>query len=251
MENFEVFLENKEFVDFIPISFGYAACKPNQTLDLSARRYTLIHYVVSGKGTLELGGNLFRVNPGEIFIIPKHTVNHYQADAHDPWTYMWIAFTGKLSADFSQLPPIMIFQSNLFYDMMKVKKINIMREEFVTSKLFELYRFLFSKDASPNYVSAVQNFIDYNYMRADLSIENIAHSLNLNRSYLTRLFKKTIGISIQDYLIQVRMQHATTLLQTGTSVQNTAYLVGYTDVFNFSKMFKKKFGVAPKIYVTK
>jgi AraC-like DNA-binding protein len=78
-----------------------------------------------------------------------------------------------------------------------------------------------------------------------IRIEDIAKQLNLDRRYLTRLFKEKTGQSIQEYLIQVRLEEAVQCLQNGYSVSDTAILCGYEDVSNFSKMFKKRYGISP------
>ena len=78
-----------------------------------------------------------------------------------------------------------------------------------------------------------------------IRIDDIAKQLNLDRRYLTRLFKEKTGQSIQEYLIQVRLEEAAHCLQSGYSVNDTATLCGYEDVSNFSKMFKKRYGISP------
>ena len=50
---------------------------------------------------------------------------------------------------------------------------------------------------------------------------------------------------MQEYLINTRLNHAHSLLNTGYSVSEAAELSGYGDVLNFSKMIKKKFGKSP------
>ncbi len=69
-----------------------------------------------------------------------------------------------------------------------------------------------------------------------------------DRSYLSRLFKKRYGVSVQDFLVDVRLSKAAEFLRKGNNVSISAKLVGYEDVFNFSKMFKKKYGMSPKEY---
>lgn len=245
MEDFEIVIENKLFHDLNPIGFGYSICVPNQHLNLSSREYCLIHYVVSGKGTLKINDTVYHVKKNQIFTIPAHVPNHYQADAEDPWSYIWIGFTGELSQHFSTLAPTMNFHSNLFFEMTHVRKLTSMQEEFLVAKLFDLYRTLFSTETSPNYINAVQNYIDCNYMQPNISIESIASSLNLNRSYLTRLFKRNTNMNIQYYLMKTRMESAMRLLKNGCSVHDTARQVGYVDPFNFSKAFKRFYGTSP------
>jgi AraC family transcriptional regulator of arabinose operon len=188
------------------------------------------------------------VKKNQIFTIPAHVPNNYQADAEEPWSFIWIGFTGELTQHFSTLPPVMKFHSNLFFEMTHVQKLTSMQEEFLVGKLFDLYRTLFSTETSPNYINAVQNYINFNYMQPDISIESIATSLNLNRSYLTRLFKRSTNMSIQYYLIKTRMEYAIRLLKSGCSVHDTARQVGYVDPFNFSKAFKHFYGISPSCY---
>ena len=78
-----------------------------------------------------------------------------------------------------------------------------------------------------------------------LRVESIAQMVNLDRRYLSRIFKERVGCSIQEYIIEVRMEQAKHSLEKGTTVAQTARLCGYDDVCNFSKMFKKRFSVSP------
>ena len=71
--------------------------------------------------------------------------------------------------------------------------------------------------------------------------------VSLDQRYLTRLFKAKKGISLQQYIIDTKMKKAAILIKD-FSVADTAKMVGYDDVFNFSKMFKKNIGVSPLKY---
>ena len=119
-------------------------------------------------------------------------------------------------------------------------------EHRIASLLFQLYAKLFEeKTDKNNYVSQVQGRIHASYMEP-LRVEEIADRLNLNRRYLSRLFKQNTGKSIQEYLIAVRMEEARQRLEEGHSVAASARLCGYEDVGNFSKMFKQYFGSSPQ-----
>ena len=77
------------------------------------------------------------------------------------------------------------------------------------------------------------------------SAEDIAEMFNYERSYLHRLFKERYGMTVKQYMTEVRMRQAKRLLKAGHSVIETAYQTGYGNEFNFSKAFKKFFGVPP------
>ena len=76
-------------------------------------------------------------------------------------------------------------------------------------------------------------------------MEEISEKMNLDRRYLSRLFKEKTGQTIQEYLISVRMEAAKKQLARGASVAEAAQLCGYDDACNFSKMFKRLFGISP------
>ena len=66
------------------------------------------------------------------------------------------------------------------------------------------------------------------------------------------MFKKTIGCSPQEYLVEFRMEKAKNLLKnTDMPINAVAAAVGYQDQLAFSKIFKQNFTVSPKEYAAK
>ena len=82
-------------------------------------------------------------------------------------------------------------------------------------------------------------------------VEDIAESLNINRRYLSRIFKEKKGITIQQYIINYKIKKACEFISKGFKVNETAAMVGYEDTFTFSKIFKKNTGFSPTEYATK
>ena len=92
------------------------------------------------------------------------------------------------------------------------------------------------------------DFIRANYTNS-VSIEGIARILGIDRRYLCRIFSKKYGCPPKDYLVRIRLQRAAELLQNkGSSVREAARAVGYEDMYTFSKIFKKKYGLSPMQY---
>jgi AraC-like DNA-binding protein len=85
-------------------------------------------------------------------------------------------------------------------------------------------------------------------MYPDFSVEEVARELRIDRHYLARLFKERYGVTMQGYLIDTRIRRAAELLCGGHSATESAFLCGYTDFSNFSKMFRRRFGVSPGRY---
>ncbi|XID92985.1 helix-turn-helix domain-containing protein [Paenibacillaceae bacterium WGS1546] len=84
-----------------------------------------------------------------------------------------------------------------------------------------------------------------NYMH-DISLEEIAKRSGYTPSYIIRLFKEMTNLTPLQYLYELRMDAATSYLQsTPMSVQKIAETVGFPNIHYFSRMFKKKFGESP------
>ncbi len=97
-------------------------------------------------------------------------------------------------------------------------------------------------------VSYVQRFIDENYAKP-LNTEAIVENLYLSSSYVRRLFKSHMGISIMDYVERVRMDHAARLLgQLQYKISEIGALIGYENPSYFNLVFKKYFGLTPGEY---
>lgn len=98
------------------------------------------------------------------------------------------------------------------------------------------------------YVELAVEYIKY-YYKDGINVSDIAGHLGISRAYLNSAFQKELGISIQKFLIDYRMYKAANLLvSTPDTIKEISGAIGYEDQLNFSKAFKKKFGISPKNY---
>lgn len=85
----------------------------------------------------------------------------------------------------------------------------------------------------------------------DLSRADIAEAIYLNPEYLSRLFKRETGASLNDYIVTEKMRAAQSLLgDTNIPVSIIASKVGYSNFSYFSQVFKKYTGLSPVEYRT-
>ncbi len=94
----------------------------------------------------------------------------------------------------------------------------------------------------------VKKSIAYLNKNASLQISRwqLAAAVNISEDYLTRIFRKEIGISPWDYLNRYRIQLASKMLtQTGASVNEIARDIGFQDQAYFCRVFKKIKGFPP------
>lgn len=80
-----------------------------------------------------------------------------------------------------------------------------------------------------------------------ISLDQIAETMYLSPFYISRIFKSETGDTPIRHLINIRLERAKELLENGWngSIQEVAAEVGYDDAYHFSKLFKKRYGVAP------
>lgn len=101
-------------------------------------------------------------------------------------------------------------------------------------------------------VETIMNFIAVNIDNSELSRKDIAKHVFLNEDYLSRLFKKEVGIPLSNYIMEERIKLAKDLLRrTDLSVSDVATSVGYSNFSHFTKIFKKQIGVNPKEFRSK
>lgn len=85
----------------------------------------------------------------------------------------------------------------------------------------------------------------------DFSISKMANKLHFTPTYLSKLFKKEVGMSMQLYILNLRLEFAADLLLgCSLSINEIATASGFNTTSYFIKQFKKKYGVTPRKYVS-
>lgn len=240
------FMADKGLSDYSPKVFGYEYCRPGYGFGPNARPYYLIHYVVSGKGTLWARGQEYKISENQAFLIKPNELSRYQADEECPWHYIWVGFTGTKAQDFEKLPsPVIDVETELFLQMMHIEYLNSTQEEFIAGKMMLYHSLIFDFLKKPDHVSRAMNYIDASYNTSECTVENVAKKINLEKHYLARIFKQKTGKSVKDYILEKRMKNAEILLKNGYDIKTVSQLSGYSDQFAFSKAFKKTIGISP------
>jgi AraC-like DNA-binding protein len=99
-------------------------------------------------------------------------------------------------------------------------------------------------------VNRVRGYLDNHYDQP-LCLAELGDLVGMSPKHLSRCFSCNYGVSPMNYLITRRLEQAKLLLTSGLKVSEVAAMVGYTDPFYFSRLFKKRFGLAPRALRTK
>jgi YesN/AraC family two-component response regulator len=94
-------------------------------------------------------------------------------------------------------------------------------------------------------IERVREFLERNYHKR-VSLDDVADLVCLSPKYLSRLFKEKTGEGFNEYRIGVKMEKAGEILrETGLTVNEVSYRLGYRNMESFIRMFKKVKGLTP------
>lgn len=98
-------------------------------------------------------------------------------------------------------------------------------------------------------VTKAKQYIDKNYFKEELSLEEVSNEIKVSPAYLSRVLKQETGLSFIDYLTQVRVKTAIQLMSDPSmKIYEIAEKVGYNSQHYFSTAFKRVLGVSPVEY---
>ncbi len=229
----------------------------------------ILIYCQKGAGSLQIDKTLFNIHPGQLLIIPPDTPHIYQADSADPWSILWIQFTGEQTQSLLNTLGVTVCKPLLY-----VPDTQLMCDAFedvyaclnyhysdagllaMTSELMRLFSKIklhqgFAKpqrQSAENRVAATQDYME-RHLDTLLTLEQMAAHSGQSVSYYSKLFKERTSQSPMAWFIQLKIRKACELLdQTELTVGEIATELGYNDPYYFSRIFKKVQGCSPAAY---
>lgn len=227
--------------------------------------YNTLYFIISGKGYFDS----IPIGAGDGFAVRKNCTAEYAPDKTEPWTYCLIGFDGK-AAD-GLLDAAGLGGNKCTFSLKDNARIaELIRSALdfnygktdvgmhLDSVLLEIFACLIAEKPdrfANDTVSVMENrvksgieFINENF-REKNCIDMLAKAENVNKRYMSRLFRRFSDLSPQGHLIRARIEEAKRLLRsTSLSVSDIGASVGYDDVMQFSKIFKKHTGLSPTAY---
>ena len=255
-------------IDIMIYNTGYEECDPGHSYGPAVRKSYMIHYVTEGKGIFTTNGKTYQLKKGDAFLMCPGEQIYYEADKKNPWCYAWIGMQGVKVESYLRKTafansPIIHYskddQLSLLY--IKLQKAyssdSRSRELLVNSVLYEILHFLINSvpneksDKDHNEKIYLNKIISYCAINIDkqIKVSELAQYLGLDRSYLTRLFKSEMKISLKDYILKTKIDEANDLLKnTDLPINVISRSVGFDDPLYFSRIYKEKQKISPKNY---
>ncbi|MDD2971288.1 MAG: AraC family transcriptional regulator [Lachnospiraceae bacterium] len=227
----------------------------------------LILYTVSGRGLLTYHGMTYQLKPNQCFFIPCMEHHRYQAALHTKWDFYFLHFNGMNTESYYEqyrqdhFQILTLEHGYVFANIMQsiadlYQKRNPLSETLINFHITDLLTKLviassqhqMPRLAFPDYLKRVVNYIELHY-REPLSLDDLASIENISKFHLSREFKYYIGVTPNEYIINMRLSHAKELLKYSTTpVGEIAALCGISNVSHFINLFKARESRTPLAY---
>ncbi len=266
-----VFFFNRSNTEEVVIdTIGYNDFKTFPPLRFIRRQtfYTL-HYVHSGTGCLFYNDKNYEVGPGQFFFLPPNEDFMYYPYDNDPWQYYFMELHGyKVAELFKEMG---FSQNNAVVKAKRPHRINeiltelfqclINKTELYYKSLSSLYAVaseLIGKENSSDkgsdeeITNKIKRLIQVNYYNPEFKIGTISSALHVSHSYIYKIFRKNTGISLSNFLLETRLEHAAELAKIGNiRIKEICERTGFSDEAHFMKIFKKRYGCTVRDYKKK
>jgi len=287
MLNYRKYVTNNDFDkkwDFCINTVGSASVAPNQSypnnrahpadhvLTWDKGRVLDGYYIIfisRGKGMLEMENSPnVELKAGICFFLFPGVWHRYKPDARHGWEEYWVGFKGQYPESLvkngvlcPQKPFVEVGLNesllSLFHSLIKTtshadpgyQQIAVgitlqMLGLIMTASKYEQP----SLDPELRLISKAK-FILQETIDNPLNLEEVVKELPMGYSKFRKVFKQVCGISPNQYHLNLRLDKAKELLtSTNLTVNEIAIQTGFESIFYFSKLFKRKNGVSPKIY---
>jgi len=237
--------------------------------------YMLI-YFKSGEVVIKIEGRTYKIHTGDIVILNPTEIFRFSVDDTIPHERLTVTIYESMFDAFGGV------QSELFFPFYnrekgegnvipaeKVQKmgLNLYLEQIIkqaesTNQTAPLMIFckiaeLLSSMGELSHTEQKENQIPLNpivesvleylniHFKEDLSVSSVAEKFNIDKSYLSHLFKEHTGVSLWTYVIYRRIQVFNTMLLQGGTAEENCYKVGFQNYSNFYRLYKKHMGISP------
>lgn len=227
----------------------------------------LIIYTVSGKGHLEYEGQTYTLTAGQCFYINCEEHHLYRTDEHEDWEILWIHFNGRNALGYYKE-----FTANGFHiidcqdraymeqtlreiisrhqkkDSTTEPYVSHLIDGLITSLLIQTSAGYTADFTLPNFIKEIAREMDKDF-RNKLTLDYFEKKHHRSRFHISKEFKRYMGITVNEYLINTRISHAKELLKyTELPVSEITFEVGMNNVTHFINLFKSREEMTPLAY---
>ncbi len=222
-------------------------------------------FVISGRACYYVNGEKYEAEAGDLVYVPENSTReaHTYADSpmHAyPFNFQWAKPHNDVHLPFGVVTKKLITREILDY-IQEFKHVWMGKQPFYPIQaraIFELILhrllsnyYLLSNPVMDPRIKKITTYIEEHYS-SDISISQLAETVNLHPVYMGKLFKECTGSTCKEYLNRIRINNAEMMLSSGDfTVSETAERCGFRDISYFSNMFKLLKGYPPSAVLRK
>ncbi|WP_125604962.1 AraC family transcriptional regulator [Lapidilactobacillus bayanensis] len=223
--------------------------------------YPYYHWLqtTSGQGVITINKQNILLPTNTGLLLAPYVAHQYRAVSNEKWFTQYLTFSGQ-EASHLVLPTGVNYQifNNLALDLEQAFKPTISTSSDPIELSVSLYRFLLylkqhsqltehTPTANTSVINRVRQYLDTNYQQP-LTNEQLANLAGFSIQHLIRLFKSMYGITPLQYLNDLRLRNAKTLLasQPQLSIDQIAIRTGFTSASYFIAQFHNNTTMTPK-----
>ena len=227
--------------------------------------YYAIEWVAEGSGDLQLDSRNYSLSPGSMFAYGPTTPHRIRNSQTHRMRKYFVDFTGadaEAMLDEAGLlsgKPIRITRMHevieLFYSMDREARGDGQLVEEICDQLLNLMFLKIRQRGVPYGAGVPRAYATYEKIRTHIeenfvtlqTVQEVAKACEITPIHLSRLFRRFAGTGAYQYLLRKKMELATQwLTQDRLLVKEVARRLGFADAFQFSRAFKRVYGVSPR-----
>lgn len=223
---------------------------------------TRVEYVISGKGIINSKGISCIVQGGDTYILHQGDTHNYYSDSQNPMDKIWFNLKGVLVKEIIQIYKLNntilfpgIDSSEWIKRIHRICEENAdpyMIQQKASGAFCEFIHFLSMQQAkiqnSQDVLDDLRSYLDL-HIHDNVSIEDLCKISQKSPNHTIRLFKQKFGITPYQYVLQLKLRVARTLLRSGDiSVERIAEKLNFCNAGHFSAVFYKHMGMRPSEY---
>ncbi|MDR1419133.1 MAG: AraC family transcriptional regulator [Treponema sp.] len=223
-----------------------------------------IVYITEGEGSFWADGREYAVKPGSVMLVLPGVRHRYKPLLETGWHEYWVGFMGDyftrmlregfLSRDKVFFNPglqnYIVSRFNLVFDEIRMQR--PLYQFKACTEILALIADILTRErriGQPGYYQKVvekAKYIMEKNLENTLSLPDISDELGISSSRFTEIFKTSTSMTPYQYYIQIKIHKAEEFLEKeDITVKEVALRLGFEDQYYFSRLFKRKTGIAP------
>lgn len=250
-----------------PESVGWYSNEPNHEVERKAGLWTTysLHFIISGKGYVEIEGQLYTLQKGDAFLFPPYQEQRYYSSKDDPWDIRWVHFYGNHIKEF-------LLEKGFLRNLWTLKRSAELEKAFNELLLeAEAYQILrptqlstlnymilceFMSYATPLTVNRGTESVDrilallpamQSRACEPFNLEEWAELTGVSTYYFCKIFRKATSMTPLSFITLCRIQFAKQRLieKENWPIKDIAVEAGYTSASYFNQRFHEHEGMTP------